>query len=283
VTDHSRRAATDDGQLLREFRGRDLSGLPFDRLSALADLISSVGPPCWAWGPTAAALHRFDGFALRPPFHVVVPRGRNVHRVGHVVHTTEDLEPLDLETAADLPTCAPARTLIDLSRMTDGVRLTKALDSAIRDGLLSEDLLHHRIGELRSQGKHGIPLLLEVIEGSEVERGGQSWLERRFLRLLAHAGLPRPMTQQVLGRRGTRLVRVDFRFPDTAVIVETLGYRWHRTGAQMAIDAERMNELTISGFLVLQFTYRQIVDDPGAVVAAVSQALAAAPRLRPSA
>jgi very-short-patch-repair endonuclease len=77
----------------------------------------------------------------------------------------------------------------------------------------------------------------------------------------------------VLGRRGDKLIRVDFVFPGTPVVVEALGYRWHRTGAQQRIDTERMNALTEEGFMVLQFTYSQIVEAPETVVASVDHAL----------
>ena len=35
-------------------------------------------------GPTAAALHPFDGFRLARPFHLSVPRGQFLNRVGRV-------------------------------------------------------------------------------------------------------------------------------------------------------------------------------------------------------
>ena len=107
--------------------------------------------------------------------------------------------------------------MIDLARFVGAGELTTALDAALRDGLTSEDLLHRRIASLRSSGRYGIPLLLAVIEGSEITRGGHSWLERRFLELCASANLPRPLTQQVLSRAQDRLVRVDCRFPGSAV------------------------------------------------------------------
>jgi very-short-patch-repair endonuclease len=152
--------------------------------------------------------------------------------------------------------------------------LTVALDGALRDGLISERFLHARIAALRTKGRHGIPRLLEAVEGGEITRGGHSWLERETLRLLAGAGIPRPSTQQVLGRRGNTLIRVDFRFPATDVVVEVLGYRWHRTGAQMRADAERMNHLQMSGYVVLQFTYSDVVERPEYVVATIRAALA---------
>jgi very-short-patch-repair endonuclease len=99
-----------------------------------------------------------------------------------------------------------------------------------------------------------------------------------MLRLLAGANVAPPTTQEVLGRRGDRLIRVDFRFPGTPLVVEALGYRWHRTGAQMRIDAERMNRLTMDGYLVLQFTYHHVVESPDYVVLSVIEALATCAR-----
>jgi hypothetical protein len=165
------------------------------------------------------------------------------------------------------------RTLIDVARFVSPRTLTTGLDAALRDGLTSEELLHRRIVALRSRGRYGIPKLIAVIEGVEVTRGGHSWLERRFLELCAAAGLPRPTTQQVLTRAGGRLVRVDCRFPGTRVVVELLGYRWHRTTQQLARDAVRLNALVLDGFAPMQFTYDQVTVDPEWVIAQTRQAL----------
>ena len=86
-----------------------------------------------------------------------------------------------------------------------------AFDSGLRDGRFHESLVHRRIVALRARGRFGIPRLLDAIDGAEVVNGGHSWLEREYLRLIAGAGLPTPLTQQVLTRAGDRLVRVDYR------------------------------------------------------------------------
>jgi Protein of unknown function (DUF559) len=273
VKPQHRRQVVIDGQLTPEFRSRIKSGIQVDHHTALAALIKDVGEPCWLCGPTAAALEGFEGFRLAPPYHLVTARDRNVRRVGVVIHTSERLDLLDRETILGLPVTAPARTLIDLSAMAPRAALTAALDCALRDGLISEDFLHRRIQALRGKGRHGIPTLLSVIEGVEITRGAHSWLEREVLRLLDAACVPRPVPQEVLGRRGDRLIRVDFRFSGTPVVVEALGYRWHRTGAQMNIDAERVNRLTMDGYFVLQFTYDTVVNRPDYVVESVVEAL----------
>ncbi len=87
---------------------------------------------------------------------------------------------------------------------------------------------------LRSRGRFGIPRLLDAIEGAAAIRGGHSWLEREYLRLVSAAGLPIPLTQQVLARAGDRLVRVDF----------------------------RMNALLADGLQPYQFAYEHVVETP---------------------
>lgn len=242
-------------------------------LAELRALVLDIGEPCWVAGPTAAALHGFDGFELRRPLHLTTMRDRNVRRMGVVVHSTGVLPPIDRETVERLPVTSPARTIVDLARLEPPDRLAAAVDSALRDGLASEDLLHRRLTALRTKGRFGTPALLDVLEGRERTRGGHSWLEREFLRLLGEAGFPRPLTQQILSSAGDHLVRVDCRFPGTNIVVELLGYRSHRTMSQMSRDAERLNALILDGFHPFQFTYDQVVAAPITVLATLSSAL----------
>jgi hypothetical protein len=247
---------------------------PRSELADLTALVLDVGEPVWVAATTAAALHGFDGFRLKKPFHLTLERGRNVRRIGVFIHTTTGLPLIDRSHANGLPVTSAARTIIDLTRTESPDALARALDSALRDGLLSDDLLHQRVCALRGRGRYGVSRLLEVIAGHEVTRGGHSWLERHFLRLLSEAGLPRPATQQVLTRAGDRLVRVDCRFPGTNVVVELLGYRFHSTRGQIARDVERLNALIADGFAPYQFTYEQAVNDEAYVVTTVRAALA---------
>ena len=197
-----------------------------------------------------------------------------MHRVDVIIHTSESIPLIDRGRIDGLPVLSATRAIIDLTRTESAQRLTAALDSALRDGLTSEEFMHGRIAALRGSGRYGIPRLLDVIDGAELSRGGHSWLERRFLELIGNAGLPRPLTQQVLTRTQNRTVRVDCRFEGVPLVVELLGYRWHRTKEQMARDADRMNALQRAGYSVMQFTYERIALDPSSVVADVVAAFA---------
>ncbi len=243
------------------------------KLQALERLVASIGAPCWVSGPTAAALLGCDGFALKAPFHVTVPRQRRVDRHLHIVHRARSLTRLDTTTAMGLPCLSATRVLIDLAATETPRRLTAALDSALRDGLTSDDFLHRRLVELRSRGRSGCTRLLAVLAGSEASRGGHSYLERTFLELIDELGFPRPDTQQVLARRKKKLVRVDCHFPGTNVVVELLGYQWHRTPMQMQEDAERLNRLQLDGFLGLQFSYTDVVTRSATMLADLTEAL----------
>jgi len=244
------------------------------RYEQVSDQLAGLGPTARCAQPTAGALIGFDGFTLKRPYHFVVERGTNRQRVGAFVHRTLYLPAIDCETVHGLAVTSPTRTLIDLATTCTPEVLTAALDGALRDRLTTEEFLHRRIVELRSRGRYGIPKLLAVIEGVEATRGGHSWLERRYLELIATAGLPRPDTQAIVAKRDDRLIRVDCRFPGTRLIVELLGYRYHRTELQMLHDAERINRLQFDGFMVVQFTYSQVVQKPEQVVADSLEALA---------
>lgn len=283
----TRAQANDVGLSDRQLRSRVQSGFlvrtgpntfrstaaPTSPASDLTDVMIGLGDESWVSHQTAAALHGFDGYTLRRPFHVTVPRERSLNRWNVKVHRTGSIDIVDRDAVDGLAVTTATRTLIDIARTASAEQLAAALDSALRDGLTSESALHRRIVAMRSKGRYGLPLLHAVLAGHEVTRGGQSWLEREYLRLLAAAGMLPPLTQQVLTRAGDQLVRVDCRFPGTNVVVELLGYRFHRTQGEMSRDAARMNALIADGFRPVQFTYAHVVSDQAYVVEATRSML----------
>jgi len=71
------------------------------------------------------------------------------------------------------------------------------------------------------------------------------------------------------------MVRVDCRFPGTNVVVELLGYHFHRTRDQLRRDAERANALMLEGFAPYQFAYDHVVHEPANVLTTITRALQA--------
>ena len=167
LSDHQLRGRVQSGLLEQigphAFR---FAGTPRGLLADVRAVLLDVGEPSWASGPTAAALHAFDGFTLRRPLHLTVPRRRNVRRLGVVVHSSSELPRIDVASIDGIALTSPTRTLIDLARDEPPERLAAAIDGALRDGLTSEDHLHRRIGALRSRGRYGIPTLLDASTGA---------------------------------------------------------------------------------------------------------------------
>ncbi len=274
LSDRQLRSRVQSGFLVRTgpnvFR---VAGAPTSLRTELGDLMLSLGDDAWITGPTAAALYGLDGFSLRRPYHVLVPRARSLNRWNVKVHRTIACDIIDRATVDGLAATSATRTLIELARVCSAQQVAAALDSALRDGLTSETVLHRRIVALRRQGRFGLPQLHEVLAGHEVTRGGQSWLEREYLRLVTAASLPTPLTQQILSEAQDRLVRVDCHFAGTNVVVELLGYRFHRSSGQMSRDAVRMNALVADGYHPVQFTYAHVVAEPTYVIDATRTAL----------
>lgn len=164
-------------------------GLPAAHVAGLDALILGIGGVCLASGPTAAAVRGYPGFALRPPFDVMIERGRSVSRAGHRVHTTLALPQIDRARICGLPVLSGTRTVIDLAATQPPERLRAVLDAAIEAGDTSPDFLFRRIAELRDSRRYGLPMLVDVLVGHELDGGGRTWLEAEVLRLIAEAGL----------------------------------------------------------------------------------------------
>jgi very-short-patch-repair endonuclease len=66
---------------------------------------------------------------------------------------------------------------------------------------------------------------------------------------------------------------VDFLWPDSRLIVEVDGYEFHGARASFESDRARDAELTLQGYRVLRFTYRQVTREPTRVAVTVRRLL----------
>lgn len=102
-----------------------------------------------------------------------------------------------------------------------------------------------------------------------------SFLEAEFYRLLERRNLPLPTSQQVIrDPRGRAITRADFTYERERVVILTDGRAFHTQDlVKIVEDLERRNDLVRSGYCLLEFTYRDVVEDPERVVETVRQAL----------
>jgi len=272
-----RRAAVATGALVPLGRRTFTAGgaPPTDRQRVLAACLDTGGVACRG---TAAWLHGIEGFDPGAPPNVVVAKATSDYRLPIAdVHASTWLPVDDVLRIDGIPCLSVARTLFSLAAAVPSVHLdavVDAVDVAVRDGKASDPWLWWLLERIRCRGRNGVTVFEDLL----VERAGgkvtESWLEREFLKVLAAAGLRLPRCQRRIQRRGAFVARVDFAYDDLGIVIEVSGHTRHSTRRQQAADARRRNELALAGFLVVEFTYDDLVSDPAYVVARMLEILA---------
>jgi very-short-patch-repair endonuclease len=235
----------------------------FDNWHQRVDVaLGDTGPRSWLTSGTAARFHGFDGFAEYDPIEVLVPRsGRSRTSAVAIVHSSASTRPVDCSTNDGVRVTSPARTIIELARTSTLRELEQAVDSAVRDGGTSPVYLAKRLRSLRGTGRAGVRMLDTVL----VDAGGSNALERRMLRIIREARLPKPTCQVIHRRDGKTVARVDFQFSGTNIVVEVDGQVAHATPRQRQHDAQRRRELDDIGFRVLTFVHDEVFRHPDSV------------------
>jgi very-short-patch-repair endonuclease len=212
------------------------------------------------WG---LAPHGGDGL-----IHVVLSGRRGPTRLNAVaVHRTRILDDRDVRIRAGLPVLSPARALLDVAEEATDRQLELAFDRGIVDRIVRP----HEVEELvaRTAGRRGGPRLARLVErqasGSSVTR---SEAEELLLALLRAADLPEPMVNQRLHG-----YEVDFHWPAERLVVEVDGFRFHSTRRAFEHDRRKDAALRAAGETTMRVTWRQMQEEPYAVVVRIAQAL----------
>ena len=220
-------------------------------------------------GRSGARLHDLDGFT-GDEVELLVPRSSRGRRsTGTVRSTARPIGKQDVQTIDGVRVLRAERLILE-SALFDFTRdeTENAIDSAIRRRLLSEQRLRTRAVDRGSRGMNSGRILLDAL----VDSGGESRLERWFIRIVRDAGLPRPSLQKTFRSNSRVVARVDAFFPG-GLVVELAGHGSHSSRSQRQHDAQRHTELTLRGFKVLTFTYDDVRDRPLWVIARLRDAL----------
>ena len=244
------------------------SGGPSTWHMALASALGDLGVAAAVAGRSAAALQRLDGFD-QGPVELWTPRASRHRSNGTLARSSaQPLVAGDVMTIDGLRCVTAERLILDsLLFRFNPEEIHNAIDSSIRMRLVSEKRLRRRlVEELTDNVRHR-----SVLIAAMVDTGGESALERRFLAIVRHAGLPRPALQRTY-RNGTRtMARVDAEFAG-GLVVEVAGHGTHATRLQRQRDAQRHTELTLRGKRVLTFTYDDMYGRPAWVIATLGSA-----------
>lgn len=165
------------------------------------------------------------------------------------VHRRPSLTEADLTVHRGIPVTTPTRTLIDLATILARDRLEVAVNEADVLDLVDPQALRASLEE--HKGQPGVRPLRALLD-RHTFRLTESELERRFLRIVGAAGLPLPETQVRLSGR------TDFHWPALGLVVETDGWRYHRTPARQARDNRRMQAHAAAGRTAVRFSHYEI-------------------------
>jgi very-short-patch-repair endonuclease len=164
-------------------------------------------------------------------------------------------------------TCLP-RTVTDCSRILPFAEALAVADAALATHrLLPEELL----AEVTALRGAGCPNARRVAAAATPLSG--SFLESMLRALLIDEGID-GFEPQVLVSHDGFYARVDLGHRRARLALEAEGFEFHGSRRDFAADCYRYDELNTAGWLVLRFTYEQIIGDPAWVVATVRAALA---------
>jgi very-short-patch-repair endonuclease len=123
--------------------------------------------------------------------------------------------------------------------------------------------LDAEVDRLSTKGRVGLGALRRYLDdralGAERPDG---LLEPRMARLLRKHGLPPAVFQHRVYRDGRHVGRIDFAWPDLKIAIEVDGWEKRATPERMSGDHERQAELAGLGWVVVRFTWEQVVRRP---------------------
>jgi hypothetical protein len=204
---------------------------------------------------------------------VTMPRGVHLARLDAKVHESTDLDRATILTMDGIPVTAPDRVAVDLGGVVSFERYRRAVEDLIGRRMLSWPEAAQALTIHARRGRRGVGALRALLEDHCGEVVPESILERMYLALGRHRGLPEPVAQlEIRDARGF-IARVDFAYPQARVVIELDGRRFHVRSDAFEADATKRNRLRLAGWTVLVFTWDRLTSEPDAVVAEVRAAL----------
>jgi very-short-patch-repair endonuclease len=213
---------------------------------------------------SAAVLWRMAPESPISDVHVTVIGRKCRSRSGLRAHRMKTLDPRDLRWIDGLPVTSPARTLLDLAaiRYPD---LERAFADAHAQRLIKPGELVAAIE--RAGPRRGVRALRALISDNETGFT-RSKAERLLRRLIRQANLPEPRFNVPF-----RQYELDAVWPEHRIVLEVDGYNYHGHRAQFESDRRKDMALMAAGYRVIRVTWRQLCNEPLAVVAVIATAL----------
>jgi very-short-patch-repair endonuclease len=160
----------------------------------------------------------------------------------------------DLTIHRDIPVTSPIQRLIDLATELGPRGLERSVNEADKRDLVDPEELRNALDDHR--GEPGVKLLRGLLDRHTFRLSDRE-LEVLFRPIAAAAGLAVPKTKVLVNG-----FEVDFFWSELGLIVETDGFRYHRTASTQSRDALRDQTHTAAGLTPLRFSHFQVRYEP---------------------
>src|SRR5207248_6578943 len=163
-----------------------------------------------------------------------------------------------------------ARTVFDCLRILPEPKALDLLDRALQQRWITLDDLAGRVRA--AAGRHGVGRLVRLMRAAG--SGTRSVAERLAVDLLRRAGIVGWAANLPIHDASGRVLGVgDLVLPAERIVIELDGRAFHSTVDRFERDRYRQNQLTVAGWTVLRFTWRDLTRRPEYVVATVRRVL----------
>jgi hypothetical protein len=213
-----------------------------------------------ACGPGAALSHRSAaahwGFGKEHKNYIDLSlrRASESRLPGVRCHRRPSLPVSAITTRLSIPLTQPVQTFLDLATVAGPRTLERAINEADKRDVIDYDSLRKALED--HPGEPGVRPLRHILD-KHTFRLSDDELERLFRPLATAAGLPTPLTKVEVDE-----FEVDFFWPSLGLVVETDGWRYHRTPAAQTRDALRFQTHTAAGLTPLRFSHWQVKYEP---------------------
>ncbi len=190
------------------------------------------------------------------------------------IHRPSDLDDLTSSRRHRIPVTNPLRTLVDLGATESPGAVASFLDLCLVAGWFAMPAARALAVRHARQGRSGVGALRQVLDEWKLgDRPPDSVLEVRVGELFHQYRLDGAEFQRPVHTCGALFIP-DFTFVPQRVIVEVLGWSEHGSRSAFERDPQRVALLTAAGFIVLEFTWLQVMRRPGWVAARIAEVLA---------
>jgi hypothetical protein len=249
---------------------------------AMAAAAKSFLMPAAISHQTAAELWSLTSRGIRA-IEVVTTRWDRVHRDGLVVHESMDLIDDDIVERDGIAVTSAVRTVVDLGASNKWV-VESALEQGIRLELFTLADVEAFVRRVARRGRRGVGVIRPLLAARKRwDSVTDSFLEDVFRKLMASAGLPRPVSQyEVRDSRGRFISRADFAYPASGLLIELDSEAHHMDRVTFRRDRSKQNAASVSGWTVLRYTWWDLVERQDGVVAEIQLAVGAPDKTIPA-